>query len=77
MAVPHPKWDERPLLIVVLKSGVPFDRESMLAHFRGKVANWWIPDDVVVVDSLPYTATGKVEKKRLREQFQNHQAAAQ
>ena len=77
VAVPHPKWDERPLLIVVLKAGVSFDRESLLAHFRGKVANWWIPDDVVVVANLPYTATGKVEKKRLREQFQNHQVAAQ
>jgi len=73
IAVPHPKWDERPLLLVVPRQGATIDRDLMLAHFKGKVANWWIPDDVVTVEALPYTATGKVEKKRLREQFKDHQ----
>lgn len=77
IAVPHPKWDERPLLVVVPKPGAQIDREALLDHFRGKVANWWIPDDVVAVDSLPYTATGKVEKKRLRDQFKNYRPAGQ
>ena len=75
IAIPHPKWDERPLLVVVARPGEQVDRDTLLAHFRGKVANWWIPDDVVSVDNLPYTATGKVEKKRLREQFKDHRPA--
>jgi fatty-acyl-CoA synthase len=72
IAVPHPKWDERPLLVAVRKPGATVEREALLAHFQGKVAKWWVPDDVVFVDALPYTATGKIEKKRLREQFRDH-----
>lgn len=72
IAIPHPKWDERPLLVVVPKPGVTIVRDALLEHFRGKVANWCIPDDVVIVARLPYTATGKVEKKRLREQYKLH-----
>jgi acyl-CoA synthetase (AMP-forming)/AMP-acid ligase II len=64
IAVPHPKWQERPLLIVVLKGG-----ETFLEFFKGKVASWWIPDDVVFVKELPHTATGKVLKKQIREYF--------
>lgn len=75
IAIPHPKWDERPLLVVVARSGATVQRDALLSHFKGKVANWWIPDDAVTVDALPYTATGKVDKKRLREQFKNHQPA--
>ena len=76
IAVPHPKWDERPLLVAVLKPGASADRDALLAHFRGRVANWWIPDDVAFVDALPYTATGKIEKKRLRERFRDHPSMA-
>jgi len=69
IAVGHAKWTERPLLIVVPKPGRQPDRQSLRAWYRGKVARWWIPDDVVFVDELPHTATGKVHKSRLREQF--------
>ncbi len=69
----HPKWTERPLLIVVLAEGENISKEEMLAFFDGKVANWWIPTDVVFVDELPHTATGKVKKIELRRQFADYQ----
>jgi acyl-CoA synthetase (AMP-forming)/AMP-acid ligase II len=72
IGVRHAKWDERPLLVVVRRPGSEVDRESLLAHFAGKVAKWWIPDDVVFVDTLPRTATGKVVKAQLREQYAAH-----
>ncbi len=72
IGVAHAKWDERPLLIVVRKPGARLAREEMLAFFKGKVASWWIPDDVVFVDSLPHTATGKLLKTRLREDFRGY-----
>lgn len=72
VAIPHPKWQERPLLVVVPKAGKTVKGEDLLAFFKGKVANWWIPDDVVFVQSLPHTATGKVLKKQLREDFIHH-----
>jgi fatty-acyl-CoA synthase len=72
IAVPHPKWDERPLLLVQRKPGATVDREALLAHFAGKVAKWWIPDDVVFVESLPHTATGKVVKTQLRQEYAQH-----
>ncbi len=68
----HPKWDERPLLIVVKKPDQEVTREQLLAFYDGKVAKWWIPDDVVFVDELPHTATGKLMKTALRERFANH-----
>jgi 3-(methylthio)propionyl---CoA ligase len=68
----HPKWDERPLLIVVKKPDQEVTREQLLAFYDGKVAKWWIPDDVVFVDELPHTATGKLMKTTLRERFANH-----
>jgi fatty-acyl-CoA synthase len=68
----HPKWDERPLLCVVLKPGAHATREELLAWFEGKVAKWWIPDDVVFVDELPHTATGKLSKKDLRERMKDY-----
>ena len=68
----HPKWDERPLLIVVKKPDQEVTREQLLAFYDGKVAKWWIPDDVVFVDELPHTATGKLSKLRLREQFKDY-----
>jgi acyl-CoA synthetase (AMP-forming)/AMP-acid ligase II len=72
IGVAHPKWDERPLLLAVLRPGMTLGREDLLAFFDGKVAKFWRPDDVVFVDSLPMGATGKVQKNRLREQFKSH-----
>ena len=67
IGIPHPKWSERPLLIVVLKEGRSADKQVMLDWLDGKVAKWWIPEEVVFVNELPHTATGKVSKKDLRE----------
>ncbi len=69
IGVAHPKWDERPLLVVVKKPNASISREEVLAHFEGKVAKWQVPDDVAFVDSIPLGATGKMLKTRLREQF--------
>ncbi len=69
IAARHDKWDERPLLVVSLKPGASLSREEALAWFEGKVAKWWLPDEVVFVEALPHTATGKVQKLKLREQF--------
>ena len=68
----HPKWDERPLLIVVKKPGQEVTREEMLKFCEGKIAKWWMPDDVVFVDQLPHTATGKLLKTKLREDFKGY-----
>jgi fatty-acyl-CoA synthase len=68
----HPKWDERPLLVVVKKPGVELAREELLAFFEGRIAKWWTPDDVIFVDAIPLGATGKMLKNRLREQFRGH-----
>ncbi|WP_283605757.1 long-chain-fatty-acid--CoA ligase [Mycolicibacterium poriferae] len=72
IAVPHPKWQERPLLLVVAREGRSPSREDILEHLAGQVAKWWLPDDVVFLDELPHTATGKVLKLELRKQFQDH-----
>ena len=72
IAARHEKWDERPLLIVVAREGRDIDKAGLLAFYDGKVAKWWIPDDVVVVKDLPHTATGKVQKLALRGQWANH-----
>ncbi|QYE34279.1 long-chain-fatty-acid--CoA ligase [Polymorphobacter sp. PAMC 29334] len=76
IGVPHPKWDERPLLIVVRKPGASVTRADMLAYLTGRIAKWWMPDDVVFIDELPHTATGKLLKTALREQFRGHVLAA-
>jgi 3-(methylthio)propionyl---CoA ligase len=68
----HPKWDERPLLLIVPRNGDVLTREDMLKYFEGKVAKWWIPDDVVFVDELPHTATGKLLKIKLREEYKDY-----
>ncbi len=68
----HPKWAERPLLIVVTREGATVTREALLDYLRDKVAKWWLPDDVVFVDELPHTATGKLSKVTLREQFADY-----
>ena len=72
IAAKHAKWDERPLLIVVKKPGVELSRDEMLAFFEGRIAKWWMPDDVVFVDAIPLGATGKMLKNRLREQYGEH-----
>ena len=69
IGVAHPKWTERPLLIVTKAAGEDVSKEDLLAYFDGKVATWWIPNDVVFVDELPHTATGKIKKIELRKQF--------
>lgn len=73
IGMPHPKWDERPIVVVALKSGVQVSREAILAFYEGKIAKWQIPDDVVFVDAIPLGATGKMLKTKLREQFKDYQ----
>ena len=72
IAVPHPKWDERPLLVVMRKPGTAATAAEILAHFEGRIAKWQIPDDVAFVDAIPLGATGKIQKNKLREQFKAH-----
>jgi fatty-acyl-CoA synthase len=68
----HPKWDERPLLVVMKKPGAEVTREELLAFYEGKIAKWWTPDDVVFVDAIPLGATGKMQKNKLRELLKDH-----
>ena len=72
IAATHPKWDERPLLVVVKKPNASVTRQELLTYYEGKVAKWQIPDDVAFVESLPLGATGKILKSKLREQFREH-----
>jgi fatty-acyl-CoA synthase len=69
IGLPHPKWDERPLLVVQLKPGASATRADYLDFLEGKIAKWWLPDDVVFVEEIPLGGTGKIDKKRLRERF--------
>ena len=73
IGVAHPKWTERPLLIVIKAEGQDPTREEILSWFDGKIAKWWLPDDVVFVDEIPHTATGKIKKIELRKQFADYQ----
>jgi len=72
IGVRHPKWDERPLLVVVLKKDQNASKDEILSFLQGKIAKWWMPDDVTFVDEIPHTATGKILKTALREQFKNY-----
>ena len=72
IGVRHPKWEERPILLVVPRPGRTPERDSVLAHIGQHFAKWQLPDDVVVVESLPMTATGKISKKDLRVKFADH-----
>ena len=72
IGIVHPKWDERPLLVVVKKAGASVSKEDLLKFFEGKIAKWWMPDDVAFVDQLPHTATGKLLKTKLREDFKDY-----
>jgi acyl-CoA synthetase (AMP-forming)/AMP-acid ligase II len=71
----HPKWDERPLLVVMKKPGMDVTREELLAFYDGKIAKWWTPDDVVFVETIPLGATGKMLKHRLREAYKGYKLA--
>jgi fatty-acyl-CoA synthase len=72
IGVRHPKWDERPLLIIVLKKDESATKDEMIAFMQGKIAKWWMPDDVVFVDEIPHTATGKILKTALRDRFKDY-----
>ena len=72
IAARHPKWDERPLLVVVKKPGAEVSRDALLQSFEGRIAKWWMPDDVIFVDSIPLGATGKMQKSVLRDAYQDH-----
>jgi fatty-acyl-CoA synthase len=72
IGVTHPKWDERPLLLVVLRPGAQVTRDELLGFFEGKIAKFWMPDDAVFVDSLPIGGTGKIQKNKLRELYRSH-----
>jgi len=68
----HPKWDERPVVVVVKKPGTEVSREELLAFFDGKTAKWQIPDDVIFIDAIPLGATGKMQKVKLRETLKDY-----
>jgi fatty-acyl-CoA synthase len=76
IGLPHPKWDERPLLIVQLKPGASATKEEILNFLNGKIAKWWMPDDVAFVDNIPLGATGKINKLALRATFKDHKLAS-
>ncbi|MDP6344877.1 MAG: AMP-binding protein, partial [Alphaproteobacteria bacterium] len=72
IGISHPKWDERPLLVIVRAEGSSIGGDEILDFMEGKIAKWWMPDDVAFVDEIPHTATGKIQKITLREQFADH-----
>ena len=72
IGVQHPKWTERPLLVIIPAEGYKLTKDEILGWLEGKIANWWIPDDVVFVDEIPHTATGKIKKVELRKQFADY-----
>lgn len=72
IGIAHPKWDERPLLVIIRKPDRSPTKDEILAFMSGKIAKWWMPDDVVFVDAIPHTATGKILKTALREQFRDY-----
>ena len=72
IGIAHPKWDERPLVVAVKKPGASVTRAELLKFYEGKIAKWWTPDDVVFVEQLPHTATGKLLKTKLRQDLKDH-----
>ena len=72
IGIAHPKWDERPVLVVIKNEGAEVSKEEILGYLEGKIAKWWMPDDVVFVDEIPHTATGKIQKLTLRQQFEDY-----
>jgi fatty-acyl-CoA synthase len=75
IGIKHPKWDERPIVVAVKKPGQEVTREEILKFYEGKIAKWWMPDDVVFVPELPHTATGKLSKLTLRQKFHDYKLA--
>jgi fatty-acyl-CoA synthase len=76
IGIAHPKWDERPLLVIVRKPGKEPTKEAILDYMRPRCAKWWMPDDVAFVAEIPHTATGKIQKTTLREQFRDYKLPA-
>jgi fatty-acyl-CoA synthase len=76
IGIRHPKWDERPIVVVVKKAGQEVTRADMLKFYEGKIAKWWMPEDVVFVAELPHTATGKLSKLTLRQQMKDYKLPA-
>jgi 3-(methylthio)propionyl---CoA ligase len=76
IGIPHPKWEERPLLVVVPAKGAAVTAQMIASYLEGKIAKWWMPDDVVFVDALSYGATGKIQKMELRQRFAGHYLGA-
>jgi len=72
IGIAHPKWNERPLLVIVKAEGCDPSKENILESMKDKIAKWWLPDDVAFVDEIPHTATGKIQKNTLREQFKDY-----
>ena len=72
IGVKHPKWDERPIVVVAKRPGASVTKEELLKFYEGKIAKWWMPDDVVFVPELPHTATGKLSKLTLRQQMKDY-----
>jgi fatty-acyl-CoA synthase len=72
IGIAHPKWDERPLLVVIKKPGMDVSKEELIKFYEGKIAKWWTPDDVAFVETLPIGATGKILKNRIRESFKDY-----
>lgn len=72
IGIRHPRWDERPLMVIVRKQGKEPEKADILSFLDGKVAKWWMPDDVAFVDEIPHTATGKIQKMALRERFKDY-----
>ena len=75
IGIAHPKWQERPLLVVIARQGHSVERGDLLSYLDGRIAKWWMPDDVVFVEELPHTATGKLHKAALRERFRDYRFA--
>jgi fatty-acyl-CoA synthase len=73
VGVYHPKWDERPVLLIVKKPGVDVSEMAIIDYLKDKVAKWWLPDEVIFVDALPHTATGKILKRQLRDEYKDYQ----
>jgi fatty-acyl-CoA synthase len=76
VGVKHPKWDERPILLVVRREGSDVTPQAILDHLGAHVAKWWLPDEILFVESLPHTATGKLLKTALREQYKDYELAS-
>lgn len=75
IGIRHPKWDERPLLVIVRKPDRNPSKDDILKFMEGKIASWWMPDDVAFVDEIPHTATGKIQKTALRDSFKDYRFA--